>query len=147
LKQEAKAMKKTKTSFVGFHGTQELFEAFNTPAWFSNTFDYAEKFASYWGSVGDRTEFSRVIVAVLEISNPYYTSDWDVTEPQNKDVLKNIQAAGYDGVVFTSPECGQEVEYIVFRADQIRQVASVSVAKQIDNVLKYDENYSLKPGM
>lgn len=136
-----------KATFIGFHGTQELFESFKTPAWFSNTFDYADKFASCWGLLGDRTDSSRVIVAVLELANPYHTSDWCVTDPQNKGVLKEIQDAGYDGVVFTSPDNAQEVEYIVFRADQIRQVESLSVAKKRDNLPIYDTGYAHKLGM
>lgn len=122
------------TSFIGFHGTQELFESFKTPTWFSNTFEYAEYFASDWGIIGARTDSSRVIVAVIEITNPYYTNDWCVTEPENADVLKEIQSAGYDGVVFTAPEDDQEIEYIVFRNDQIKQRKSVSVAKMCDNL-------------
>jgi hypothetical protein len=121
-------------SFVCFHGTQEIFEAFKTPAWFSNTFEYAENFASYWGPLGSRTDSSRVVIAEVEIANPYYTRDWCVTEPQSGDLLKEIQSAGHDGIVFTSPENDQEIEYVVFKSDQIRQIKSVSVAKVCGNL-------------
>lgn len=140
-------MRNTQTSFVGFHGTQKTFESFKTPAWFSNTFEYAENFASHWGTIGDRTDSSRVIVAVLELANPYHTSDWCVTEPQNEDVLKEIQDAGYDGVVFTSPDNDQEIEYIVFGSDQIKQVKSVSVAKKADTRPTYNAGYLPRQGM
>lgn len=125
-------------SFVCFHGTQEMFDAFKTPAWFSNTFEYAENFASHWGQIGARTDSSRVVVVEVEIKNPYYTSDWCVTEPQSGDLLKKIQLAGHDGVVFTSPENDQEIEYIAFKSDQIRQIKSVSVAEVCGNLPRQD---------
>ncbi len=136
-----------KTSFVGFHGTQELFASFKTPVWFSNTFEYADNFASHWGQIGARTDASRVIIAVIELANPYHTNDWAVTEPQNKDILKEIEEAGYDGVVFTAPENDQEIEYIVFRSDQIKQLKSVSVATMCDKLPIHDADYSRKLGM
>lgn len=66
---------------------------------------------------------------MIVMTNPYYTNDWCVTEPQNKDILKEIQEAGYDGVVFTAPENDKELEYIAFENNQIKQIKSFSVAK------------------
>lgn len=128
-----KTMEKSSISVTAFHGTQEQFESFVTPAWFSNSFDYADMFASHWGQLGERTESSRVVVALVELKNPYYTDDWNVTEPQNKRILKEIQEAGHDGVVFTAPENDLEIEYIVFENSQVKQVKSVSVAQEIAN--------------
>lgn len=112
-----------------FHGTQLQFDTFETPAWFSNTFYYAEMFAGHWGNLGEPTEESRVVVAEIVMTNPYYTSDWDVTEALSEDQLKILKDAGHDGVVFTAPEGmdEKEIEFIVFSSDQINQVKSISI--------------------
>jgi hypothetical protein len=99
---------------TGFHGTQESFEEFKLPAWFSNTAAYAREFSGEWGHKGELTDDSRVITVSLTFHNPYHTDNWCITEPigPTANIMAELQAKGHDGVVFTNPDNPAEQEFI-----------------------------------
>lgn len=107
-----------------YHGTKATFDTFEVPAWFTPSWQMADGFSAELGD-GTRTAESKVLSVYLRIENPLFTDDWSVTEGEalcSKWRAKQM-AAGHDGVIFTS-DTG-EVEYIVFRTDQVLFAAEV----------------------
>jgi hypothetical protein len=102
---------------VAFHGTKATIDQFKTPTWLSNREDYADLFSADWGD-GERTPESKVYPVYLAFKNPYFTSNWGVTEGKANSAEWRAarEAEGYDSVIFSLEG---EVEFIAFHPDQI----------------------------
>ena len=106
---------------VVYHGTKGSFTHFNTPAWFSDKQDMADKFSAEWGTDQTLDSKSKVIAVYLSIQNPFLTDDWEVTEKKayNPEWVSSMKLKGYDGVIFQTED---ETEYIVFDPEQIKSI-------------------------
>lgn len=115
----SKVVDKNGKPLIVYHGTKAAFDSFKTPAWFTPDKKFADAFSAEWGD-GTRTSDSKVIGVYLSMQKPIYTDSWDVTEGNAYDESwrKAQMRKGFDGIIF---EDEGEVEYVVFKPEQIRR--------------------------
>jgi hypothetical protein len=114
---------------VAYHGTE--YDTRKYPMWLSNDPKKAALFASYWGDKQEISESSKLLTCEITLTNPLYSTEWNLTEGSISKLQSDVLDNGYDSVIFTNPDDSSEIEYIIFNESQLNVIKEHKVTKDM----------------